>query len=126
MAFLLIIVPVLLLAVVVIALVRMRSWGQQRVARDHDLAGPAATLDYVVPPGQDPALVVSALRQDGYEAAPDPRRTDVLHIECPAGPDRERPRVRATLQSVRRTAIDTGAPMDPGPVRFVDEAEASR
>ena len=118
-----VLIPIFIIVAIVVAVAiarGARTWGQRRVETHDELAGPATTLDYVVPSGQDPALLVSALRQDGYEAAPDPRDTDVLHIECPGGLDRERPRVRATLQSVRRTGFE-GAPMDPEPVRFADE-----
>ena len=118
-----VLIPILVVAAVaVIGVLALRSWGRQRATVDDQLSGDAPTLDYLVPAGQDPALLVSALRQDGYEAAPDPHRTNLLHIDCPGGTDRERPRVRATLQSVGRTAIDAGAPTEPEPVVFADEA----
>lgn len=122
---------ILVLAVVAIVLVAAfvlgggaaaKTRASRRTTVHDELADRADTLDYEVPRGQDPALLVAALRQDGYDAAPDPRRTNLLHIECPSGPDRERPRVRATLESVRHTVMDTGAPVDPEPVRFADEA----
>jgi hypothetical protein len=126
MPFVLVLVLVVVVVVVIAFLALTRGgaagrWGRERAAAHEELAGPASTLDYEVPAGQDPALLVAALREEGYEAAPDPHRTNLLHIECPSGPDRERSRVRATLGAVRSTAIDAGAPMDPGPVRFVDE-----
>ena len=118
-----VLVPILVVAAAaVIGVLALRSWGHQRTALDHELSGDAQTLDYVVPAGQDPALLISALQDDGYQAEPDPRRTNVLHIACPSGLNRERPRVRATLQSVGRTTIDAGAPLHPEPVRFADEA----
>ena len=118
-----VLIPILIVAAVaVIAVLALRSFGRRRAAVDDELTADTQTLDYVVPPGQDPALLISALQEDGYQAAPDPRRTNLLHIACPSGLNRERPRVRATLQSVRGTGIDAGAPMSPDPVRFADEA----
>jgi hypothetical protein len=113
---------VILLVILVIAWVGLRSWAGRRTAVADDLAEPrTSTLDYVVPPGQDPVVLLTALSAEGYTATADPRQTDLVHISCPAGADRDRARVRATIQSVHSTAIDTGVPMDPGHVRFVDE-----
>jgi hypothetical protein len=81
----------------------------------------AQHLDYVVPAGQDPAVVLAALAAEGYDATTDPGQANLVHTRCPSGPERERARVRATIQSVHTTAIDAGAPFDPGPVRFQDE-----
>jgi hypothetical protein len=115
-----VLIPVLILAAVaVVGVLALRSWGQRRTVVDDELAGDSPTLDYLVPPGQDPAALMAALQEDGYQAAPDPRRTDLLHIACPTGLDRERPRVRATLESAERGVSDDSPT---GPVRFVDEA----
>jgi len=79
-------------------------------------------LDYVVPAGQDPAVVLAALAAERYDASTDPGQANLIHIACPGGADRERARVRATIEAVHTTAIDAGAPFDPGPVRFQDES----
>ena len=91
------------------------------------MADPATeTLDYVVPGGQDPAVVRAALSKEGYEAVQDPRGGDqLLHIECRADRDRERAKVRAVIESVGTTAIDAGVPLDAPPVRFADEGASS-
>ena len=90
---------------------------EQRLAADAE-----PTLDYRVPDGQDPTTVVVALGRDGFQATADPRDTQLVHVACPAGPDRERARVRAVIASVHTTGIDSGAPFVPGDVRFDDEA----
>jgi len=118
-------VLILALAVVAGALVVLgagiRSWSSRSRRTAEELAGPAPTLDYVVPPGQDPAVVLNALATEGYAVRAAPARTRLLHVSCPAGPDRDRAHVRATIASVHHTAIDAGAPMEPGEVRFTDE-----
>ncbi|MDF1606244.1 hypothetical protein [Nocardioides sp. YIM 152315] len=118
-----ILVPLIVLAVIlVVAVIGIRSWAGRRNAVADDLAERRTpTLDYVVPPGQDPVVLLTALSADGYSATEDPRRTDLVHISCPAGLDRDRARVRATIQAVHTTAVETGAPIESGPVKFVDE-----
>ena len=116
-----VLIPILIVAAVaVIGVLALRAWGRRRTAVDDELAGDTQTLDYLVPQGQDPAVLISALKGDGYQAAPDPGRTNLLHIACPSGLDRERPRVRATLEAARLSGPGTGT--SPEPVRFVDEA----
>jgi hypothetical protein len=80
------------------------------------------TLDYVVPEGQDPAVIRAALSKEGYDANLDPRSGDqLLHIEYRGGGDRDRARVRAIIESVDTSAIDAGVPVEWAPVRFADE-----
>ncbi len=80
------------------------------------------TLDYVVPEGQDPAVVRAALSKEGYESALDPQSGDqLLHIDCRSGRDRERAKVRAVIESVGTTAIDAGVPIERPLVKFTDE-----
>lgn len=111
------------LAAVVIVMAFQR-WSNDRMELESMLADdPLDTLEYVVPEGQDPAEVLSALRSEGYVAALDPHTpTRLVHVECPGGKDRERARVRSVI-SAAATAIDDGAAM-PGPVRFADESHA--
>jgi hypothetical protein len=113
---------VIIVVLVVLALVAARAWMGRRTEVADELASPESpTLDYVVPAGQDPVVVLTALSADGYVATADPTDVHLIHISCPSGEDRERARVRATIESVHTTAIDDGAPIDSGPVRFVDE-----
>jgi len=79
------------------------------------------SLDYVVPEGQDPAVVLTALSREGYSATPEPGQVNLLHIDCPSGPEQDRAAIRRIIESVHTTGIDSGAPFDPGSIRFVDE-----
>jgi hypothetical protein len=117
--------PVLAAVVVLVLLaVLVHRWMSEHTRRAVDLAEPdTSTLDYVVPEGQDPAVLLGALVRDGFEASPDPAESHVLHISCPAGPDRDRARARACLEAASSTALDHGAPVE-RPVRFRDEAPA--
>jgi FtsZ-interacting cell division protein ZipA len=116
-------VPILVgVVVVVIALVVAGRWASRRQRTDDELAAPStATIDYVVPDVQDPAVVVAALHAEGFTASTDPAQTRLVHVSCPAGPDRERAHVRSVIASVHTTVIDAGAPFDPEQVRFTDE-----
>lgn len=95
---------------------------RSRERQEHLESARTPTLEYAVPAGQDPAVVLSALRQAGFVAATD-STTSGRHvlIECPGGVDRERARVRSVIESANVTAPDDGAPLDIE-VRFTDEA----
>jgi hypothetical protein len=116
-------VPVLaVVVVVVIALVVAGRWASRRQRIDDELAAPStATIDYLVPDVQDPAVVVAALQAEGFTATVDPVRTRLVHVSCPAGPDGDRAHIRSVIASVHTTSIDAGAPFDAGGVRFIDE-----
>ena len=81
------------------------------------MTGPP-TLQYRAPEGQDRVVVITALTQAGYDAQPDERDHQLLHVSCPEG-DREK--VRDVIGSVQTSALDTGVPVDPGTIRFADE-----
>ena len=123
----LLIPAVLLAAVLAFGIVLLgglgtRSWLGRQTARAEEHRDPSVpTLDYRVPAGQDPVVLLTALSAEGYAATPDPREPDLVHISTPAGPDHDRARVRATIASVRGTALDAPAAMDPVEVRFTDE-----
>ncbi|SFC64338.1 hypothetical protein SAMN04487968_10916 [Nocardioides terrae] len=75
-------------------------------------------LRYRVPPGQDPAAALAAVREQQLEATIviDGGYEDVV-IVCDA--DRDRERVRRTL---RNALVDlAGAEVQGPPIRFVDE-----
>jgi hypothetical protein len=94
------------------------------VERDPDVVEEPGTesLRYRVPVGQDPAVVVSALRQEGYDAVPEqvPEGHDVV-VPCPRGRDVHRARVRATIQHTNASSVE-GDPYDVPPVTFADES----
>jgi hypothetical protein len=118
-----VLVPVIaVVVVVVIALVVAGRWAARRQRTDDALAAPStATIDYLVPDVQDPAVVVAALHAEGFTATTDPGQTRLVHVSCPAGPDRDRAHIRSVIASVQSTVIDAGAPFDPEEVRFADE-----
>jgi hypothetical protein len=115
--------PVIVVIVLaVLGFVGVRAWVFARQRQTDEIVGPGIpSLEYVVPDGQDPVVVLTALSADGYTATTDPAAPNLVHIACPAGLDRERPRVRATIQHAGVTAVDTGVPFEPDQVRFVDE-----
>ena len=105
-----------------ILLSRLVPRGRRRVELEDELSRPGApTLDYVVPAGQDPVVLLTALSSAGYPAVTDPEDSDLMHIACPSGRDRDREHVRATIARVHTTALDAGVPMEPADVRFVGE-----
>jgi hypothetical protein len=81
------------------------------------------TLEYVVPTGQDPAVVLAALEGAGFTATN--RRTPSdqrVLVACPEGLDRQRARVRAVIASAATTTTQQdGVPVQTD-VRFTDEA----
>lgn len=101
--------PLVLLLLLSVAL---RAW-RRRVQ--------GGSLRYHVPVGQDPAAVIAALRQAGYEVVRDeaPTRIQDVIIMCPAGADKERNRVRSVIA---HAPIDLeGAPAPAHEVVFEDE-----
>lgn len=88
-------------------------------------AGRAGSLRYVVPVGQDPAAVIAALRQAGYDVVREhePTRIQELVIACPGGVDGQRSDVRAVIA---HAPMDLGgAPPPEHRVVFADEPEAA-
>jgi hypothetical protein len=116
-------VPILIVLVTLVAgVVVLRRWSAGREQLGDELEDPGTpTLAYRVPAGQDPAVVLAALEGDGYVAAADPDDTRLVRVRCPARLGCERARVRAVIETAAVTAMDTGAPIDAGPVRFEDE-----
>jgi hypothetical protein len=113
---------VVLLAVIVWFAFKAAAWAAARSEVDAHLSEPAVeTLDYVVPEGQDPAVVLAALHQNGVEAAPDSGAKQLVHVACAPTNDGERERVRSIIEAINTSAIDAGVPFDAGAVRFEDE-----
>jgi hypothetical protein len=81
-------------------------------------------LRYDVPDGQDPVVVVSALRKAGYDPATDlVEGSTVVVVPCPGGASRERDRVREVIAGASETTLE-GPEFDPGRVTFEDEKSA--
>jgi hypothetical protein len=91
-----------------------------RRRREAVLDADVETLRYRVPNGQDPAMLLAALTHQGFAAVAEPVREgkDVV-VSCPDGRERERDRVRTTIQD----ASDMGGSEwpRPGRVTFLDE-----
>jgi hypothetical protein len=105
---------------IVVYVVREETVKRGRV--EHELRDEQTpTLEYLVPTGQDPAVILAALQSEGYMATVDPHHTEqLLLISCPAGLDRERARVRSIIAAADVTTLDDGGPVDVD-VRFRDE-----
>jgi hypothetical protein len=120
-----VIAAVVVIGAVVVGFMALRRRGEAQVAKQTSIEQepPTSSLLYPVPPGQDPALLVSTLESHGYPAVAEiDAAGQTLHISCPEGRDRDRERVRQLLEGVDTTAIDAGRPMHEHPVRFRDEA----
>jgi Flp pilus assembly protein TadB len=118
--------PLAIIVVFVLAVIGLLYWmrlmRQRQVQLRHEaVTGQVESLRYQVPAGQDPAAVMHALQMEGYEVVRDDgaMQTQDILVMCPAGADRERPRVRAVLAHA-----DLNLEGDPPPeneVKFVDE-----
>ena len=109
-------IVVLLAIYVVVPLVRGRERARERVAdARHE------SLVYEVPEGQDPATIVTAMRNDGLEATEvmRPGRQRVV-IACPEGRKDLRPRARALIANEADLSFE-GDPAMKQEVTFVDE-----
>jgi hypothetical protein len=120
--------PVLLaLIVVVVAVVAVKRFGSRTNAQSDRLqAEDRPTLRYLVPAGQDPAVVLGALRGAGYDASPDSEpgpSSPIVIIGAPTGGGPDREHVREVLTQLEQTNVnpDDSAPLDLPPVRFTDE-----
>jgi hypothetical protein len=123
-----VLVPViLLLVVVVLVTVAIKRFSRAEVEHSDRLQhADRATLRYQVPPGQDPAVVLSGLRSAGYDASadsePGPSSPIVIIGSAHGDPDREE--VRRTLAGIDGTNV---VPAESGEVqrsrvRFADES----
>jgi hypothetical protein len=123
-----VLVPVLLvLIVIVVGVGALKRFGADTVAQSDRLqASERPTLRYLVPPGQDAAVVLGALREAGYDASPDSEpgpSSPVLIIGGPTGGGLDREGVRDVLARIDQTNVnpEDSAPLDLPPVRFSDE-----
>jgi hypothetical protein len=118
-----IIVILVVVAVLMFGAGGFRAMRQRQVALRHDaVTDRVPSLRYVVPVGQDPAAVMAALMNEGFEVVRDDAAThsqDLL-ILCPAGVERERARVRAVI--AHEAGVDMeGNPMPDHAIVFADE-----
>lgn len=109
-------------ALVWIALYVLRQQTEARAQVDKRLLDEQTpALEYDVPAGQDPAVLLAALERAGYVASTDPRPTHhVVMVLCPDGIERERGNVRSVIESASVTSHEDGVPLQVE-VRFRDE-----
>jgi hypothetical protein len=99
---------------------RAHAAKRERVDEElHDARTP--TLEYAVPTGQDPAVILAALHREGYTATVDPNAAhQIVMVKCPEGLEAQRERVRSAIESANVTTADDGIPLRVD-VRFRDE-----
>jgi len=122
-----VLVPVLFVVIaLVVGVMLVRRFTGASVEESDRLQAPhRPTLRYLVPAGQDPAVVVAALLAAGYDASPDSEpgpSSPIVIIGSRTGRAPDREAVRATLAEARGSAInpEESAPVDAA-VRFTDE-----
>lgn len=105
---------------IVLYVVREQVAQRARVAAELD-SPQTPTLEYAVPTGQDPAVIIAALEKAGYTATADPNHAhQLLRVACPSGLDRQREQVRTVIESASVTAVRDGVPIE-ADVQFADE-----
>jgi hypothetical protein len=109
-------------AIIWIVLYVLRQQVAEREQVSEELHSPQTpTLEYAVPTGQDPTVIVAALEKAGYTATADPHHAHQrLLVACPEGVDRDREEVRSVIESASVTAPQDGVPLKTD-VQFVDE-----
>lgn len=113
---------VALVAMIALAmrLLKDESLGRERIEAElHDASTP--TLEYVLPTGEDPVVVVAALERAGYTVGVDSHGAhQVVLVKCPDGPDVSRAKVRDVIAHAGVTAPKVETQPRAG-VRFSDE-----
>jgi len=96
----------------------LRRWGLERAETESRLHSPQAHIvSYLVPEGQDPAVVRAALGHAGFVTMMERGGDQRLVVECDAA---DRDRVREIIQHAERSGFD-GEDMHLGHVRFEDD-----
>lgn len=123
-----VLVPVILVIIaIVLGVLAMKRFTRAEVRRSDRLQNAdRPTLRYQVPPGQDPAVVITALRRAGYNASPDSEpgpSSPVVIVGAPDGGEPDREAVRATLTLANGTNIvpEESGDAERGRVLFEDE-----
>jgi len=106
-------------AVVVAIMLALRRWMLDEEQIEAQVRSPKAhRVAYVVPPGQDPAILRAALTHAGFTSALDTENGDErLLVACD---EHERVQVRSIIEQVHRAGVD-GPEMQVGRVSFEDE-----
>ena len=123
-----VLVPLVLVLVVLLAgawaLTRFTRAERERSDRLQNADRP--TLRYQVPPGQDPAVVLTELRRAGYDASADSEpgpSSPIVIVGTDSGRAPDPDELRAVLARIDHVNVDPGAePEDRvGPGRIVDD-----
>jgi hypothetical protein len=115
------VILVLILVLAGLVLFWLLRWSRQRGTTAAALEGDETeTLEYTVPSGQDPVVVMTALERAGFTTTLD-KTGEVLRIHCPDGRDSSRERARAAISGADTSAIDHGRSLGVDTVRFHDE-----
>ena len=114
-------VTLLVLTVLVVPLLvlgMMRRFGMQEAATETALLSPGAhTVAWVVPEGEDPALVRTHRSHAGFVSVLDHSGDQRLVVECEPG---NREMVRDIIAHAAHTSFD-GAALQPSQLRFDDD-----
>ncbi len=128
-----VLVPVILILVAVVAgVLLMKRFTRREVERSDRLQyADRPTLRYQVPTGQDPSVVLIALRNSGFEASADSEpgpSSPIVIVGARDGGEPDREAVRATIVRMDGTNVNTdeSGEVERGPVVFEDEHPGRR
>jgi hypothetical protein len=112
----LLVLTVMIVPLLVIAM--MRRFGLEEADTERALLSPGAhTVSWVVPEGEDPALVRTRLAHEGFVSVLDRSGDQRLVVGCEP---HERERVRAVIAGTAHTTFD-GRPLQPSGLRLDDD-----
>jgi hypothetical protein len=113
-------VALVAIGALVLWILREQSLNRERVEAELHLPD-TPTLEYVVPTGEDPVVVLAALERAGYTAGVDSHGAQqVVLIKVPDGVERSRAKVRAVIEYAGAPAPTTDWRTH-SDVRFRDE-----
>jgi hypothetical protein len=121
------IVVLFVVVALVLAAYALKRFGSREIEHSDRLQNAdRPTLRYQVPPGQDPAAVLTELRRAGYDASADSEpgpSSPVVIVGTTSGGAPDREQLRATLERMDLVNVDPEADvaMDRPPVHFMDE-----
>ena len=101
---------VILISLVALGSLALYVLREQSLAREHVEAelhdAHTPKLEFSVPTGQDPALILAALERAGFTAGVDPHGVhQVVMVKCPEGADRARREVREVIGASLHTEV---------------------
>ena len=92
------------LALPVLVVLALRTWGEEQAAIETSLLSPEAhSVAYVVPKGEDPTFARAALSHAGFVSVLDHNSEQRLVVRCEPG---QREHVRRILEQTDHPAVD--------------------